>query len=249
MKIEKTFTIRAPASAVWAFLTDPRRVARALPGAAITEEIDPATYGGTITVKVGPISTSYRGKMHFERLDQQSGTAEIVASGQDVRGKGGAQMRMTSHVSERTAGETEVNVESDVTITGLLAQMGRGMIDDVSNQMFDRFSGAMRTELEPSPSAGEAPGAGAQVGGGAERGGTAPTPSREPSRPANGAPLGGASLQSSSGAAAGAAAPPIEVVSFGGKVVLRALRRTARRPGFWVAVVLLLVVLYWVWLR
>ncbi len=134
MKIEKTFTIRAPATAVWTFLTDPHRVARALPGAAITGQIDPATYAGTITVKVGPIATSYRGKMHFERLDAPSGTAQIVASGQDVRGKGGAQMRMTSHVSEGTPGQTEVSVESDVAITGLLAQMGRGMIEDVSNQ-------------------------------------------------------------------------------------------------------------------
>jgi carbon monoxide dehydrogenase subunit G len=248
MKIEKTFTIRAPSSAVWAFLTDPHRVARALPGAAIAEEIDPATYAGTITVKVGPISTSYRGKMHFERLDQQSGTAEIVASGQDVRGKGGAQMRMTSRVSEQTPGETQVNVKSDVTITGLLAQMGRGMIDDVSNQMFERFSAAMQAELEPAASTPGPADAAARVGGEAGRAGTGSTPSTEASRASSSNAVGGAPLASAAGAHA-TAAPPIEVVSFGGKVVARALRRTTRRPGFWVAVVLLLVVLYWVWLR
>src|SRR5580704_17310342 len=102
MQIEKRFVVKAPPATVWAFLTDPHRVARALPGAAIQDQIDPQTYTGTMTVKVGPVSTSYRGKMRFERLDQAAGVAEIVASGQDVWGKGGAEVRMTSRVVERT---------------------------------------------------------------------------------------------------------------------------------------------------
>ena len=248
MKIEKTFTIKAPSTAVWAFLTDPRRVASALPGAAITEQIDPATYAGTITVKVGPISTSYRGKMHFERLDAPSGTAEIVASGQDVRGKGGAQLRMTSRVSERTPGQTEVNVESDVMITGLLAQMGRGMIEDVSNQMFERFSGAMQTELEPAQMTSTHTEAGSQTmqsdlhttGPAIEE---AAGDGRRPIAAAPSTPPAVAAGPTGSGAA------PIEVMSFGGKLVARAAGRTVRRPSFWVALIVLMIVVYWIWLR
>ena len=163
MKIEKSFVVKSTPAAVWAFLTDPQRVARALPGAAIQEQIDPQTYTGTMTVKVGPVSTSYRGQVRFEQLDQAAGVAVIVATGQDVRGKGGADMRMTSRVVERAPGETEVNVVSDVNVSGILAQMGRGMIEQVSDQMFEIFTNAARVELEGnasmSPVALGAPGA------------------------------------------------------------------------------------------
>jgi hypothetical protein len=107
-------------------------------------------------VKVGPVSTSYRGKVTFERLDPATRTAEIVASGQDIRGKGGADMRMTSRLIERAPGETEATIISDVKVTGILAQMGRGMIQDVSDQLFQRFTAAMSAALEsarPAPAA------------------------------------------------------------------------------------------------
>src|SRR4029079_15717523 len=127
MQIEKSFVVKAPASAVWDFLTDPYKVARCLPGAAITEKVDDQSYAGTITVKVGPVTANYRGKMRFDRLDEAAGEADIVASGQETRGKGGADMRMKSRVVERAPGETEVTVVSDVNVVGMLAQFGRGM--------------------------------------------------------------------------------------------------------------------------
>jgi carbon monoxide dehydrogenase subunit G len=148
MRIEKSFVVHAAPATVWAFLIDPVRVARCLPGAAITEQTGERSYAGTITVKVGPVSASYKGKVRFERLDEASREAEIVASGQDVRGKGGADMRMTSRVRERAPGETEVVAVSEVNVTGILAQLGRGMIQDVSDQMFHRFTDALRAELE-----------------------------------------------------------------------------------------------------
>lgn len=154
--IEKTFTVRAPAEAVWAFLTDPHRVARCLPGAAVTGKLDEQSYAGTITVKVGPVTASYRGKMRFERLDAAAREAEIVASGQETRGKGGADMRMKSRVAALPDGSSEVNVVSDVNVVGVLAQFGRGMIQDVSDQLFQKFTEAMRRELE-TPVAAPAP--------------------------------------------------------------------------------------------
>ena len=148
MRIEKSFVVQAPAAAVWEFLTDPRRVASCLPGAAITDQLDAQTYGGTITVKVGPVTASYRGKMKFERLDAAAGEAEITASGQETRGKGAADMRMSSRVVARDAASTEVVIASDVNVVGALAQFGKGMIEDVSDQMFGKFSAAMRRQLE-----------------------------------------------------------------------------------------------------
>ena len=154
--VEKQFVIGAGRREVWAFLTDPSRVAGCLPGAAITEQVDERTHAGTIAVKVGPVSARYKGTVRFERLDEQEGVAEIAAAGQDVRGKGGADMRMTSRVVERGPAETEVTVASTVNITGILAQFGRGMIQDVSDEMFRRFTDSMRAALE-SASDGEGP--------------------------------------------------------------------------------------------
>jgi carbon monoxide dehydrogenase subunit G len=106
-----------------------------------------------MTVKVGPVSSSYKGKVVFEKLDSASRTAEIVATGQDIRGRGGADLRLTSTVSQKASGETEVTTTSRVNITGILAQMGRGMVQDVSDQMFQIFSQRMRAELEIAPPA------------------------------------------------------------------------------------------------
>ena len=158
--VEKQFVIGAARGDVWAFLTDPSRVAGCLPGAAITEQVDERTHAGTIAVKVGPVSARYKGTVRFERLDEEEGVAEIVAAGQDVRGKGGADMRMTSRVVARGPAETGVTVASTVNITGILAQFGRGMIQDVSDEMFRRFTDAMRA----------APGVGARPGGRGRRG-------------------------------------------------------------------------------
>ncbi len=149
-EIVKTFVVRSPPEEVWRFLTDPEKVAGCLPGAAITGKIDEKTWQGTMTVKVGPVSSSYKGKVTFERLDASSRHAEIVAHGQDVKGRGGADLKLTSTLSQKAPGETEVTTRSTVNITGILAQMGRGMIQDVSDQIFQVFSQRIRSELEPA---------------------------------------------------------------------------------------------------
>ncbi len=161
IEIVKKFVINAPPAEVWGFLTDPQRVAHCMPGAAITDRIDEKTFAGTMAVKVGPVSTSYKGKVIFERLDASARTAEIVATGQDVRGRGGADMRLTSSIKEIAPGQTEVTAASKVNITGILAQMGRGMIQDVSDHLFQIFSQCMRAELESTPPAVSAPAAAA----------------------------------------------------------------------------------------
>jgi uncharacterized protein len=150
-EIVKTFVVRSTPEQVWSFLTDPEKVARCLPGAAITGKLDDKTWQGTMTVKVGPFSSSYKGKVAFEKLDAASRTAEIVATGQDVRGRGGADLRLTSTLLQKAAGETEVTTTSRVNITGILAQMGRGMVQDVGDQMFRVFSERVRAELETAP--------------------------------------------------------------------------------------------------
>lgn len=198
LSIDKTFVVKAPPAAVWDFMSDPRRVARCMPGAAITDQIDEQTWAGTITVKVGPVTATYRGKMTFEKLDAAGRAAEIKATGQDVKGKGGADMRLKSQLRELAPSETEVVTSSEVNVSGMLAQFGRGMIQDVSDQLFQKFTDAMRAELEKPVDA---------------------TPSAEPPPQA----------------------PPVQMLSVGGKAIIK-------QPAFWIliaaiaAVVIYLVV-------
>ena len=216
LEISKTFVVKAPPEAVWSFLTDLPRVARCLPGAAIGERVDDKTSTGTMTVKVGPVSSSYRGKVSFERLDPVARTAEIVATGQDVRGKGGADMRLTSSLKALPGGSTEVTAVSLVNVTGILAQMGRGMIQDVSDEMFQLFSERMRAELEtPAPPAG------------------------------SGAPSASAPAAASAAAPAAAEPVALDAVALGARAARRTAGRWARQPAFWaLAFILVALVVY-----
>jgi len=224
MEISKSFVVKASPDAVWRLLTDPIRVALCLPGAAITNQVDDSTHAGTMTVKVGPVTATYKGTMRFERLDPATRTAEIVAAGQDVRGKGGADLRMTSTLVERGPGETDVQITSQVNVMGILAQFGRGMIQDLRVRISGTFVAAVGAELE-KPGEPDNP-----------SGAAAPTPEAAAPRP------GGGSQGESGGA------PPIDVLSLGSAVVGRATVRAAARPWFWVGLIVVLLVLWWMWM-
>jgi carbon monoxide dehydrogenase subunit G len=234
MKIEKSFVVQAPAARVWEFLTDPYQVARCLPGAAITEKIDDQSYTGTITVKVGPVTANYKGKMRFERLDAAAGEADLVASGQETRGKGGADMRMSSRVQERGPNETEVSVISDVNVMGALAQFGRGMIQDVSDQLFQKFTDAMRRELATAP---PAPEPAVPIEAAPET--PAPSPAPVPQVTSPTPPPAPAPTPSPAGEAA------LDVGALGAQAARRAAVRMVGRPGFWIVVVLVGLLIYW----
>jgi len=244
LRFEHSFVVKAPRAEVWSYLIDPYRVAPALPGAAITERVDEQTYKGTITMKVGPVSARYRGTVRFEKLDAVAGTAEIAASGQDVTGRGGADMKMTSRLTERAPGETEVSVASEVNVTGILAQFGRGLMQDVSNQMFQRFTEAMRGELEKHAAPGsESPGAAMSLG-------SSPNPPQVPAgalpAPGGSAPSAGPQSPQSTQATPAPPAPPIEVISFGSRIVLQA---ALRQPIVWIAAAAAILAAYWVFSR
>ena len=231
LEITKTVVVQAPLARVWDFLADPESVARCMPGAAITGRLDDRSYSGTMTVKVGPVSSSYRGKVVFERLDPQTHTAEIVATGQDVRGKGGADLRLTSRLREMGSAGTEVTAVSKVNITGILAQMGRGMVEDVSDQMFQIFSQRLRQELESGASTAPAPPAAAAAAAG---------PSAPAASAAGPAPSSAGTPGQGRPGPAGAAAPEaLDLGSLGARVAGRAAARALATPTpLWLALLL-----------
>lgn len=159
VKIVNNFQVKQPIERVWALLSDPRRVATCVPGAQITETVDDRTFKGSISMKVGPSLTEYKGQIHIERLDPESHEIEMLCKGQDVRGKGSASMKMTGKLQTLADGGTDVSAVSEVTVVGLLAQLGSRMIQDVSSVMFKEFVKRFQQQLEqpddavPDPSA------------------------------------------------------------------------------------------------
>ncbi len=148
MRIEEKFTVAAPADEVWAFLTDAERVAGALPGAEIAEKLDETTYKGAMEVKVGPLAAAYTGTVAFD-LDEEARAAVVRAKGRGKAGMGNADMKMTSRVTPLGPDETEVTVEARLSVTGILAQLGRGMMQHVSKKMFKEFTDVLGKELAP----------------------------------------------------------------------------------------------------
>jgi uncharacterized protein len=148
IEIEKTFQVKEPIEKVWDFLSDPNRVAACVPGAKITEKVDDKTYKGSISVKVGPSVTDYRGELEILRLDPQLHEIEILGRGQDVRGRGSASMKMTGKLRSLDGDTTEVASVSEINVVGILAQMGSRVINEVSNIMFAQFTRNMQAQLE-----------------------------------------------------------------------------------------------------
>jgi uncharacterized protein len=139
VRIEKNFQVKEPVEEVWTFLSDPRKVVTCVPGAQITEQVDERTYKGAISVKVGPSVSDYRGEVQVVRLDPEAHEIEILGKGQDVRGKGSASMKMTGKLTATPDGGSEVVAVSELSLVGILAQMGGRMIQEVSNVIFDQF--------------------------------------------------------------------------------------------------------------
>jgi carbon monoxide dehydrogenase subunit G len=147
IQIEKTFQVKEPVEKVWSFLSDPRRVAACVPGAQITEQVDENNYKGTIRVKVGPSVTDYKGDVQIVRLDSQNHEIEILGKGQDMRGRGSASMKMTGKLRALDSSSTEVTSISELTVVGILAQMGSRVIQEVSNIMFGEFTKNFQVQL------------------------------------------------------------------------------------------------------
>jgi uncharacterized protein len=155
MKLEQSFTVKAPIEQVWAALVDVERVAPCLPGAEITGQSPDGGYEGMFTVKLGPATAAYRGSLKMQSLDEDARVATMTAKGTDKRGQGGANASIVSTMREE--GEaTVVEVVTDFTITGRLARFGRGgMIEDISKRLMRDFAQCLQDTLahEPAPAA------------------------------------------------------------------------------------------------
>lgn len=147
-KIEERFEVKAPVERVWNYLIDPQRVVHCLPGAELLEQRDDGTFLGAIKVKVGPLSMSYKGQGKFTEINEELHQVRMVGDAREVSGSGSTKVSMLSKVSPLESGGCEILVNADIDLVGKIVQFGRGMIEEVSRQMFRQFSTCVRQQLE-----------------------------------------------------------------------------------------------------
>ena len=147
MKLENEFTVNTPIDQAWEAMRDLEKVTPCLPGAALTEQVGDE-YKGTMTVKLGPVTAKYQGTVKIDDADEESHRAVIKADGKDARGQGTASATITSTLHEENGGEsTRVHVETEMQITGRVAQFGGGMHQEVAEKIMGRFADCLEKEL------------------------------------------------------------------------------------------------------
>lgn len=158
MELTNDFRVALPVERAWAVLTDVERIAPCLPGAQL-QEIEGDEYRGIVKVKVGPITAQYKGKATFVSQDAESHVAVLRAEGRETRGQGNANATITATLTPDDGG-TAVSVVTDLTVTGRVAQFGRGVLADVSAKLLDQFVDNLEKTVlvdEPAPEADSSP--------------------------------------------------------------------------------------------
>jgi carbon monoxide dehydrogenase subunit G len=147
IEIKERFQVAAPIEEVWRFVMDPHQVVVCMPGAALEEAVDDRTFRGSIKVKLGAVTTSYSGRVRFTEVDEQAYSVQMTAEGRETGG-GTAKGTMSSRLLSLPDGGTEIVTEASVDLTGRVMQVGRGMIQGVSQQLFQQFVKSTKQRLE-----------------------------------------------------------------------------------------------------
>jgi carbon monoxide dehydrogenase subunit G len=155
IEIKETLQVEAPIERVWDFVVDPQRVVTCMPGAALDEVVDDKTFLGTVKVKLGAITTKYKGRVEFANVDAQAHSIQMVAEGRETGG-GTAKGTIDMRVNELPEGPVELVIEAGIDLTGRVMQVGRGMIQGVSHQLFKQFAASAKEILEAEDEAAEA---------------------------------------------------------------------------------------------
>ena len=251
MDLTNEFRVPVPPERAWAILTDIERIAPCMPGAQL-QEVDGDEFRGIVKVKVGPITAQYKGTATFLERDEAGRRAVLRADGRETRGQGNASATITAALAPADGGATDVTVTTQLTVTGKVAQFGRGVLGDVSAKLLDQFVACLESKVladETGASGGGSSSDGGSAGGGPEvRNGTASTStspsssgasssstSTSPSstaRPAEGQPAEPepVDLLGTAGAPVAKRLGPI-LAALAGFLLLRRVRRRRRRKS------------------
>ena len=156
MDLNHEFIVNVPVNDAWMILTDLERIAPCLPGAQLTE-VEGETYRGQVKIKVGPIVAQFKGQASFVSRDDLAHTASLKGEGRDTTGKGTASAIITAQLTEVTPTSTKCTVVTNLTISGKVAQFGRGALADVSDKLLAQFSENLNQLITSAPAATTAP--------------------------------------------------------------------------------------------
>jgi carbon monoxide dehydrogenase subunit G len=152
MRFENSFDVEAPVDEVFETLLDIEKVAPAMPGAQVTEQVGDGTYKVAIKVKLGPMTMNYKGDVVIAETDPQAHRATMHVKAREVRGQGNATADVTMALGEQGAG-THASIAADVQLAGKAAAMGRGLIEDVSGKLVDQFASNLQQMLSGAEAA------------------------------------------------------------------------------------------------
>jgi carbon monoxide dehydrogenase subunit G len=152
MEFDNSFDVPLSPAQTWTVLMDIRRVAPCMPGAALTEVIDPQNFRGKIAVRLGPVALAFAGNISFENVDDANHSARVKAQGSDDKGRGSANATATFRIEPAASG-SRVLIHTDLMLSGAVAQYGRGvgMIQATAAQIINQFAKNLRTQLEQQP--------------------------------------------------------------------------------------------------
>jgi carbon monoxide dehydrogenase subunit G len=143
------FTVNRPIEEAWPVICDVERIAPCLPGAQL-EEIEGDIYRGVVKVKLGAVTTQFKGQAHFVERDDEIHRAKLRAEGRDTGGRGNAAADITAEAESLSPTSTRFLVTTDLHITGKVAQFGRGIMGDVSKKLMEQFASNLNTMLDSS---------------------------------------------------------------------------------------------------
>jgi uncharacterized protein len=220
-KLLNEFTVIRPIEETWKVLTDIERIAPCMPGATL-EEVDGDVFRGTVKVKLGAISTAFKGQANFIQRDDAGHRAVLKAEGRDTTGKGNAAAEITARLEEVDPATTKVVVETDLHITGKVAQFGRGIMGDVSKKLINQFATNLNTMLDKQPEAAQPADESVSAGNGGAETDASSSPSSTEAGSTNGASAATSAIRDSGVRKInGPAAAPIELSDVAGSAILK----------------------------
>lgn len=154
MRLENSFAVPAPIEEAWALLTDVPRVVPCMPGAELTEVVDDAHWKAQVHVKLGPIAMKFAANVARETMDDAAHTTTLSAKARELKGRGGAEATIVSSLEPAGDGDgTKVTIVTELALKGAVAQYGRGIVADVSDQIVKQFAANLAAQLTQEPAA------------------------------------------------------------------------------------------------
>ena len=152
MEFDNSFDVPLSPEQAWSVLMDIPRIAPCMPGAELTELVDPQHFKGKISVRLGPVALAFAGRVEIDSIDEAGRSARIKAQGSDAKGRGAANATATFHI-EPSAEGSRVMIHTDLMLSGAVAQYGRGvgMIQATAAQIIGQFAGNLRKHLAQQP--------------------------------------------------------------------------------------------------